>query len=207
MLKQLLSQSSYWVINKNITYELGLEASLLLTHLIDCAEQFNQPFYQQKERIMKYTGLGERSWRKSIKILKDKNILSIEKKGNPAKNYYTLDEGEIYKMLNSASTSDAQTALTSEVQTASTRHARNALTSDVQTALTKKVIKESNKIKESNNKKENNKKIISADRYWNKQDFMKYLKLDYLITYDEYTISSEEDVDEMFNQINKYEYN
>jgi len=139
MLKQLLSQSSYWVINKNITYELGLEASLLLTHLIDCAEKFNQPFYQQKEKIMEYTGLSERSWRRCIKILKDKKILVVEKKGNPAKNYYTLDESEIYKLLNSASTSDAQSAFT--------RHARNALTRQAQNALTNKVIKESNKNK------------------------------------------------------------
>jgi len=203
MLKQLLSQSSYWVINKNITYEIGLEASLLLTHLIDCAEQFNQPFYQQKERIMKYTGLGERAWRKSIKILKDKNILSIEKKGNPAKNFYTLDEDEIYKLLNSASTSDAQSAFT--------RHARNALTSDAQSATTKKVIKENNKKNNNNTSNTSNAsakiKTINADYSWKQQDYLRYLRNGYLITYGDIVISSEEDVEEAFKEINIFDLN
>lgn len=139
MLKRLLSQSSYWIINKDLTLELGIETSLLLTHLIDCADMLNQPFYQQKEKIKETTGISERQWRKSMKILQDRNILTVVKRGNPAKNYYTIVEETIVDIINSALTSEAQMSLTSEAQMSPS--------SDAQMSLTKKVIKTNNQKK------------------------------------------------------------
>jgi len=125
MLKKLLSQSSYWIINKDLTIQLGIETSMLLTHLIDCADAFNQPFYQQKERIMDSIGISERQWRKSMKILQDKGILQVIKKGNPAKNYYTIIEKILLDVLQSASTSEAQMSVSSQAQMSATKKVIN----------------------------------------------------------------------------------
>lgn len=125
MLKKLLSQSSYWIINKELTSNLGIETSLLLTHLIDCADMLDQPFYQQKERIMKETGITDHQWRKSMKVLQDKGILLVEKKGNPAKNYYTIVEGVLLDLFNYRLTSDVEINTTSDVEINSTKKVIN----------------------------------------------------------------------------------
>ena len=76
MLKKLLSQSSYWIINKDLSSKLGFEPTLLLTHLIDCADMLDQPFYQQRDRILKTLGWTEYQYKKSVKILKQYNLVS-----------------------------------------------------------------------------------------------------------------------------------
>lgn len=95
MLKKLLSQSSYWVINKELASKLGFEPTLLLTYLIECADMLDQPFYQQRDRILKTLGWTEHQYRKSVKILKDNNFISVEVRGIPPRNYWTINEGEI----------------------------------------------------------------------------------------------------------------
>lgn len=127
MLKKLLSQSSYWIINKDLTRELGLETSLLLTYLIDCADMLNQPFYRQKEKIMKDIGITDHSWRLSMKLLQERNILIVEKKGNPARNYYTIVEGELLKIFNNRLTSDVEINTTSDVEINTTNKVINKI--------------------------------------------------------------------------------
>jgi len=99
MIKKLLSQSSYWVINKDLASKLGFEPTLLLTHLIDCADMLEQPFYQQRSRILETLGWSEKTYRSSVKTLKDKNIISSEVKGIPPKNYWTVNEREIHALI------------------------------------------------------------------------------------------------------------
>jgi len=101
MLKKLLSQSSYWVINKDLVIKLGFEPTLLLTHLIDCADMLNQPFYQQRSRILNSLGWSEKTYRKSVKILKDYNIIECEVKGIPPKNYWTINESQLDAFIKS----------------------------------------------------------------------------------------------------------
>ena len=95
MLKKVLSQSSYWIINKDLAGKLGFEPTLLLTHLIECADMLDQPFYQQRSRILKTLCWSEKTYRKSVKILKDKNLIQSEVRGIPPKNYWTINEDEI----------------------------------------------------------------------------------------------------------------
>jgi hypothetical protein len=103
MLKKLLSQSSYWVINKDLVIKLGFEPTLLLTHLIECADMLDQPFYQQRDRILKTLGWTEYQYKKSVKILREKNLVSSEVKGIPPKNYWTVNESEIHSLFESNS--------------------------------------------------------------------------------------------------------
>lgn len=139
MLKKLLSQSSYWVVNKQLTSELGIETSLLLTHLIDCADMLDQPFYQQKQRIIKEIGITDHQWRKSMKILQDRGILLVEKKGNPARNYYTIVERFLLDLFNNRLTSDVEINTTSDVENNSTKKVINKIkrtTSEVEGGTT-----------------------------------------------------------------------
>lgn len=100
MLKKLLSQSSYWIINKDLSYKLGFEPTLLLTHLIDCADMLDQPFYQQRDRILNSLGWSEHQYRKSVKTLKDYNLIDTQIKGIPPKNYWTINERELLQFIN-----------------------------------------------------------------------------------------------------------
>lgn len=101
MLKKVLSQSSYWIINKELANKLGFEPTLLLTHLIECADMLDQPFYQQRDRILKTLGWTEYQYKKSVRVLKGKNLISSELKGIPPKNYWTINESNIYSLIGS----------------------------------------------------------------------------------------------------------
>lgn len=101
MLKKLLSQSSYWIINKDLASKLGFEPTLLLTHLIDCADMLNQPFYQQRSRILNTLGWSEKTYRRSVKTLKDLNLIDSEVRGIPPKNYWTINEGQLDAFIKS----------------------------------------------------------------------------------------------------------
>jgi hypothetical protein len=70
--------------------------------LIDCAEQLDQPFYQQRERILNHLGWTEHQYRKSVSILKEKELVSVEMKGIPAKNYWTINEDSLCILLDSS---------------------------------------------------------------------------------------------------------
>lgn len=98
-MRKLLSQSAYWVINKDLCSKLGLEATLLLTHLIECADQLDQPFYQQRDRILNHLGWTEYQYKKSLSILKEKELVSAEVKGIPPKNYWTINEEKLMDLL------------------------------------------------------------------------------------------------------------
>jgi hypothetical protein len=111
MLKKLLSQSSYWIINKDLAIKLGFEPTLLLTHLIDCADMLDQPFYQQRDRILKSLGWSEKTYRNSVKKLKDTNLIQTEVRGIPPKNYWTINESQLDAFIKSNS-SDISVDLT-----------------------------------------------------------------------------------------------
>ena len=104
MLKKLLSQSSYWVINKDLAKKLGFKETLLLTHLIECADMLDQPFYQQRDRILKTLGMSEYHYKKCVKTLKEYNLIETEVRGIPPKNYWTINEGNLLSLIGSNTT-------------------------------------------------------------------------------------------------------
>jgi len=127
MIKKLLSQSSYWIVNKDLTKELGIQSSLLLTHLIDCADMLDQPFFQQRERIMESLGFTRYTFDKSLKKLISTDILFVEKKGNPAKNYYTISESRILEILNYHPISRLENEPTSRLENEPTKKVINKI--------------------------------------------------------------------------------
>jgi hypothetical protein len=105
MEKSLLHQlglQNFWTINKDLCRILGLEDTLLLQHFIDLQYKiFNgNEFFQQQSRIESELGYTEYQVKKCVKSLLTKKIISVSRKGLPSKNYYSINEDEIVKLLN-----------------------------------------------------------------------------------------------------------
>jgi DNA-binding transcriptional ArsR family regulator len=102
MLKSILGNDSYWSINKTLAKKLGLEETVLLQHMIDITAYKNMgdEFYQQMNRLSKELGLSERKISNHIDKLKNMGLISVTKKGIPAKNYYTLNSDNILDIFN-----------------------------------------------------------------------------------------------------------
>ena len=99
-IKKLLGTQAYWVINKDLANNIGLDATVLLQHLIDLQESFfeNGNFYQQQERILEDIPLKLKAFRTARKVLQDKNLITY-KRGYQAKNYYTVLTDNVLEML------------------------------------------------------------------------------------------------------------
>ena len=100
-LKKLLGNNAHWSINKALYFELGFEATLLLQHLIDLEDSFfkGNEFFQQDERIGNDLNLSLHHVRKARNILVKKGILTCERKGMPAKYYYTINADIVIEIL------------------------------------------------------------------------------------------------------------
>jgi hypothetical protein len=101
-LLNILGSDAYWVLNKKLVKHLGCDATLLLQHFIDLQFKLfgGDEFYQQQERITEETSLGEHTIRECVKKLNRFGLLSITKKGLPAKNWYYIHEKQVVRMLN-----------------------------------------------------------------------------------------------------------
>jgi hypothetical protein len=152
IIKQLTS-SSYWTLNKDLCRTIGLQNTLLLQHFIDLQYKLfgGKQFYQQQERLQEELGLTEWGIKQSINYLLKEGIISVEKKGIPAKNYYLICEDKVISLLSCNTPNQL---------------GGNHLTSDVDFTQQRKELnkKELNK-KELNKKKLNKKetKIIFSD--------------------------------------------
>jgi len=106
-IQNLLSLNSFWVLNKKITIELGFDASLLLSDLISKHQYFDnrdmldegEGFFCLREDIENNTGLSSYKQRAAIDQLIKKEILSVKRVGNPAKNFYYLSYENINKII------------------------------------------------------------------------------------------------------------
>jgi hypothetical protein len=101
-LKQLIGNNAFFVINKQIMKKVGLEAALLLQHLIDLEDNYFKgiEFYQQVSRLIEDTTLSEHQIREAKRVLVDTGAISIVKKGIPAKDYFIINHDAILVWFN-----------------------------------------------------------------------------------------------------------
>ncbi len=107
-LKKLLGNNAHWTINKELAKDLGLNATILLQHFIDLQYNYFEDggFYQQQKRLLDDLPLTSYHLREATKVLVEKGFLTVIKKGLPAKNHYTVNEGNVLTYLSSI-TSDS----------------------------------------------------------------------------------------------------
>lgn len=102
-LKKLLGNNAHWTINKELAKDLGLNATILLQHFIDLQYNYFEDggFYQQQKRLLDDLPLTSYHLREATKVLVEKGFLTVIKKGLPAKNHYTVNEGNVLSYLSS----------------------------------------------------------------------------------------------------------
>jgi len=90
------------MINKELAREIGLEATLLLQHLIDLRENHfkaGTPFYQQQKRLSAELGLSEYQIRNATKTLVERGFVTVKREGIPPKYHWTLHESNLYSFF------------------------------------------------------------------------------------------------------------
>lgn len=103
----IIATSNYIALNKTMIKLLGLEEAVLLGELASELKYWEKKgqvedgwFYSTVENIEENTSLSDFKQRKTIKSLKEKNIIDIKVKGIPAKRYIKINEEQVFKLLN-----------------------------------------------------------------------------------------------------------
>jgi len=108
-MKELLSSTAFIVLNKKLARNIGLKESILLADLISKEEYFIEKgmtdgwFFNTEANIEKDTTLTPYQQRKTIKKLKEFNIIETKRIGVPAKQHFKINEEQVVKFLNNKS--------------------------------------------------------------------------------------------------------
>ena len=108
-MKELLSSTAFLVLNKTLARNIGLKESILLADLISKEEYFISNgmtdgwFFNTEANIEKDTTLTPYQQRKTIKKLKEFNIIETKRIGVPAKQHFKINEEQVVKFLNNKS--------------------------------------------------------------------------------------------------------
>ena len=94
-----ISDSGYWMINKLWVKRFGLKETLFIQHLLDIKKILkdqnlileDDSFFFQQERIKEDLGFSISTQLTIINFFKSLQILEVNKKGLPAKNYYKIN--------------------------------------------------------------------------------------------------------------------
>lgn len=100
-ISKTISNQAFWAINKQLHKQLGLRTTLLLQHFIDLQTKifYGNEFYQSYKQIEDELILTEHHIKDSIKKLKDAGVMTVEKKGMPAKNHYFVLLDKVEELL------------------------------------------------------------------------------------------------------------
>ena len=78
---ELLAQSSFIMFNKPLARKIGIDEAILIGSLSSLQVKYgNEEFFCEQSKLMEDTCLTEYRLRNATKTLKDKNIISINKK-------------------------------------------------------------------------------------------------------------------------------
>ena len=107
-IKDFLLSSNYWVINKLILKELGLDASFLLSAMAEAdnllADDDDGWFYQTIEKLEEITTLTRHKQSQAIKLLIEKQLLEQQNRGVPMKRYFRINYEELTSLVAKNST-------------------------------------------------------------------------------------------------------
>lgn len=108
----LLSCDGYIICNKTLIKKFNADCAILVGEL--CAEysyyknlgqlDSDGSFYSTRDNIEQNTGLNDYAQRKAIKMLSEAKILTVTKKGLPAKNHYKLNASQLLSLFTTGDT-------------------------------------------------------------------------------------------------------
>ncbi len=100
ILKNIFSGSSYFMLNKVVLKEVGLDEAVILSCLIEAGEIFeNEWFYQTVETLEELTTITEYRQNKAIKNLEQKGFIKKKLIGLPAKRHFKINEEKLIEVL------------------------------------------------------------------------------------------------------------
>lgn len=100
MILKLLASENFITYSKIVAKKLGVNVAILLGALCSYQTAFdNEPFYKSQEKISDDTCLSIYEIQQATKILKENELITVERKGLPAKNYYFIDEIKLSNFL------------------------------------------------------------------------------------------------------------
>lgn len=105
-IKKLLATNNWRIINLNLSKNLGLQESFIISELCNTYEWAKENnkleegyFYLTHPSIMKLLNISEPTIIRILNKLSEMNIIEIKKKGLPCKNYYKINENELKKYI------------------------------------------------------------------------------------------------------------
>ncbi|HMW08027.1 MAG TPA: hypothetical protein PK079_26265 [Leptospiraceae bacterium] len=152
LLLATLSQDAYYQVNKQIVKELGFTTAIVLSFLIDkykyflkegqldnqggfflSAKKLNEETGNENLNVVEFElGIGEVARRSSFRVLTQKGLIRIEKKGHPARHHYYINSANILQVLSSPT----DTKVTSGMTTNTTSPTDTKVTSGMTSAVT-----------------------------------------------------------------------
>lgn len=103
---ELLSSTAYLIVNKDLSRIVGLQSAALLADLISKQVYFDNKlgdsdyFFNTELNIEKDTTLSPYQQRACISKLKAIGLISVIRKGIPAKRYFKVNAGQVMQLLN-----------------------------------------------------------------------------------------------------------
>ena len=106
-MKNILSQGSFWIVNKEFTLRYGLDPSFLLADLITRQEYWEARgattpdgfFFCEKERIMEATTMSLYRQTAALTVLTENRFVETIKKGVPQKIFYRINTALINETI------------------------------------------------------------------------------------------------------------
>jgi len=96
-----ISNKAFWIVNKELCKHLGLHTTLLLQQFVDLQTNVfgGKEFYQSHDQLTKELPLSYHYIREGVTALKSLGIITVTKKGMPAKNHYFVLLDKIQEVI------------------------------------------------------------------------------------------------------------
>lgn len=102
LLKAFLGQKSFLMINKEMMREVGMEAAIFLSILVDADNIFEEEWVYQTQPTIEGLSCGFLTRRKqenAIKTLIERGFIEQKNMGLPMKRYFKINEEEVMKVF------------------------------------------------------------------------------------------------------------
>lgn len=99
-IERLLWEWNYIMLNKPLMRKIGIAEATFLCELISARMRFKQDeFYFTQKEIEEETWITESTQMRYTKKLQELWLITVEKKGIPARNFYTIDDNKIFEII------------------------------------------------------------------------------------------------------------
>ena len=96
---QIIARENFITYSKVVARKLGVNAAVLLGQFCSYQNLAEGEFYREQSLIAEDTCLSVYEIRKAVDVLVENELLVVERKGVPAKNFYKIDENKLSDFL------------------------------------------------------------------------------------------------------------